>query len=236
MDTNRINIPMPDDCISACAFAQEVVHAIVEIHVLAESNRLRIEPSVSGVQTACNIPGSGRSSAKRKGTTALRGASSLAAAFWPMSGPSQNQRESHESSLTSCSGQVVDADFSASVRPKGRICNHFLSQNGYGRKKKKSDLQHAVQGMTEGGKARIKRVVEHLVGAKRLVWKNPEMEDDDERVKVGAYVDSDWASGWSRKSTSAGMLTASGVGVKHWSRTPKARALRSGERQRTTRW
>ena len=52
MDTNRINIPMPDDCISACAFAQEVVHAIVEIHVLAESHRLRIEPSVSGVQAA----------------------------------------------------------------------------------------------------------------------------------------------------------------------------------------
>ena len=58
-DTNRINIPMPDDCISACAFAQEVVHAIVEIHVLAESNRLRIEPSVSGVQTASisQVPG-----------------------------------------------------------------------------------------------------------------------------------------------------------------------------------
>ena len=58
------------NCISACATAQEVVHAIVEIH------------------------------------TALRGASSPAAAFWPMSGPSLQQRESHESSLTSCSGQV----------------------------------------------------------------------------------------------------------------------------------
>ena len=43
---------------------------------------------------------------KAKGTTALRGASSPAAAFWPMSGPSQKQRESHESSSTSCSGQV----------------------------------------------------------------------------------------------------------------------------------
>ena len=58
-DTNRVNIPMPDDCISACAFAQEVVHAIVEIHVLAESNRLSIEPSVSGVQAASisQVPG-----------------------------------------------------------------------------------------------------------------------------------------------------------------------------------
>ena len=48
------------------------------------------------------------------------------------------------------------------------------------------------------------------------------MEDDDEKVKVD-----DWASGWSRKSTSGGMLNS--VGVKHWSRTQKARALSSGE-------
>ena len=37
-----------DDCIGACAFAQQDVHAIVETHVLAESNCLRIEASVSG--------------------------------------------------------------------------------------------------------------------------------------------------------------------------------------------
>ena len=36
------------------------------------------------------------------------------------------------------------------------------------------------------------------------------MEDDDERVKVDVYVDSDLACGWSRKSTSGGMLTVSG--------------------------
>ena len=48
---------------------------------------------------------------------------------------------------------------------------------------------------TEGGKARIKRVARYLVGAKRLVWKYQEMEDDDEKVKVDVYVDSDWASG-----------------------------------------
>ena len=76
---------------------------------------------------------------------------------------------------------------------------------------------------------RMKRVARYLVGAKRLVWKYQEMEDDDEEVKVDVYVDSDWASGWSRKSTSGGMLTVSGVGVKHWSRTQKARALSSGE-------
>ena len=61
------------------------------------------------------------------------------------------------------------------------------------------------------------------------MWKYQETEDDDEKVKVDVYVDSDWASGWSQKSTSGGMLTVNGVGVKHWSRTQKARALSSGE-------
>ena len=100
----------------------------------------------------------------------------------------------------------------------------------------RSDIQYVVkeicQGMsrpTEGGKARIKRVARYLVGAKRLVWMYQEKENDDERVKVDVYVDSDWASGWSRKSTSGGMLTVDGVGVKHWSRTQKAKALSSGE-------
>ena len=99
------------------------------------------------------------------------------------------------------------------------------------------DIWHVVkeicQGMsrpTDGGKARIKRVASYLVGAKRWVWKDKEMEDDDdEKVKVDVYVDSDWASGWSRKSTSGEILTVSGVGVKHWNSTQKARVLSSGE-------
>ena len=94
------------------------------------------------------------------------------------------------------------------------------------------EISHGISRPTEGGKVRIKRVARYLVGAKRLVWKYKEMEDDDnEKVKVDVYVDSGWASGWSRKSTSGGMLTVNGVGVKHWSRTPKARALSSGEAQ-----
>ena len=40
---------------------------------------------------------------------------------------------------------------------------------------------------------------------------------------------SDWASGAERKSTIGGMMCVDGVGVKHWSRTQKARALSSGE-------
>ena len=100
----------------------------------------------------------------------------------------------------------------------------------------RSDIQYGVKeiclGMSKpsvGGKAKIKRMVRYLVGAKRLVWKYVEKETDDETVWADVYVDSDWATGWKRKSTSGGMIVVDGVGIKHWSRTQKARALSSGE-------
>ena len=100
----------------------------------------------------------------------------------------------------------------------------------------RSDIQYAVKGIcqgmskpTEGGKAKIKRVARYLAGARRLVWRYHEKEDGDEMVHVDVFVDSDWATGWSRKSTSGGMMAVDGVGIKHWSRTQKARALSSGE-------
>ena len=115
-----------------------------------------------------------------------------------------------------------DTDEHRRFRSEGATLNYFGQD--------RNDIQHAVkeicQGMsrpTEGGKARIKRVAKYLVVAKMLVWNYKEMEDDDERVKVDVY--SDWASGWSRKSTSGGMLTANGVGAQHW-RIQKARASR----------
>ena len=43
------------------------------------------------------------------------------------------------------------------------------------------------------------------------------------------YVDSDWAGGGDRKSTSGGMALLEGVAVKHWSRTQRSRALSVGE-------
>ena len=100
----------------------------------------------------------------------------------------------------------------------------------------RSDIQYGVkeicQGMSKpsvGGRAKIKRLVRYLGGAKRLVWKYGEKETDEETVWVDVYVDSDWATGWKRKSTSGGMIVVDGVGIKHWSRTQKARALSSGE-------
>jgi hypothetical protein len=100
----------------------------------------------------------------------------------------------------------------------------------------RSDIQYAVkeicQGMsraTVGGKAKIKRVARYLAGARRLVWRFGEVEGNENEVRLKVYVDSDWASGADRKSTSGGMILADGVAVKHWSRTQKARALSSGE-------
>jgi hypothetical protein len=114
-------------------------------------------------------------------------------------------------------------------RSKGATLNH-LGQD-------RSDIQYAVRMIcqrmsapTEGGKARIKRAVRYLVGAKRLLWRYAERESEDEVVVVvDVFVDSDWASGADRKSTSGGMMCVDKVGVKHWSRTQKARALSSGE-------
>ena len=113
-------------------------------------------------------------------------------------------------------------------RSKGARLN-YLGQD-------RSDIQYAVKEICQGmskptveGRTKIKRAVRYLVGAKRLVWKYTEKEDDAEDVLVDVFVDTDWASRWQRKSTSGGMMTVDGVGVKHWSRTQKARALSVGE-------
>ena len=50
------------------------------------------------------------------------------------------------------------------------------------------------------------------MGVRRLVCKYYDKEDGDETVHVDVFVDSDWASGWSRKLTGGGMMTVDGVG------------------------
>ena len=53
--------------------------------------------------------------------------------------------------------------------------------------------------------------------------------DAEEVVVVDVHVDSDWASGRERKSTSGGVAMVDGVAIKHWSRTQKSRALSVAE-------
>ena len=121
------------------------------------------------------------------------------------------------------------ADEHRRFRSEGATLN-YLRQD-------RSDIQYAVKEIcqgtsrpTDGGKARIKRVARYLVGAKRLVWKYHEKENDDERGEG-------WMCTWTpigrvdgREGPRAeGLLTVDGVGVEHWSRTQKERALSCGE-------
>ena len=52
----------------------------------------------------------------------------------------------------------------------------------------------------------------------------------DDKVNVDVHVDSDWAKGPERKSTSGGMMMINGTVVKHWSRTPATSAEHGGSR------
>ena len=81
---------------------------------------------------------------------------------------------------------------------------------------------------TEEGMLRIKRAVRYLLEAEKMVWHMREL-DEGEKIGIEVWVDSDWAKGSERKSTSGGVMTLGGVAVKHWSRTQKTRALSVGE-------
>ena len=97
----------------------------------------------------------------------------------------------------------LDTDDQRRFRSEGATLSYF----GQDRSDIQCVVKEILQGMsrpTEGGKATIKRVARYFVGAKRLVWKYQEMEDDDEKVKVDVYVDSDSASEWSPKSLAEG--------------------------------
>ena len=72
----------------------------------------------------------------------------------------------------------------------------------------------------------MKRLVRYLVGAEKFFWNYRERR----MLRLDVHVDSDWAGGGAdRKSTSGGMMMLEGAAVKHWSRTQKTRAMRSGE-------
>ena len=122
----------------------------------------------------------------------------------------------------------LDTDEYRRFRSEGATLIYF----GQDRSDTETVVKEICQGMwrpTEACNSRIKRLARYLIGAQRLVWKYCGKEDDDEKMKVDVRLDSDWASGWSRNFTSGGMLTVNCLGVKHWSRLQKARALSSEE-------
>ncbi len=98
------------------------------------------------------------------------------------------------------------------------------------------DLQYAAKEIcqdmskpTAGGSAKVKRAARYIVGARRMVWTYKEFEGDEADVEIVVCVDSDWAGGADRKSTSGGMVVIGMAAIKHWSRTQKTRALSVGE-------
>ena len=128
---------------------------------------------------------------------------------------------------------LIDDDVELGVEERRRFRSSAAKLNYLGQDR--SDVQYAARGIcsemarpTRGGVRKLKRAVRYLLGVERVVWRMGEW-DDGEEVKVEVYVDSDWAKEATRKSTSGGMLTVGGVGVKHWSRTQSSRALSVGE-------
>ena len=97
LDTNRISIAMPDDCISACALAQEVVHAIVEIRVLASRTVSALNHQFRGPNLV-DIP------SFREEIRKANGHNRFAGCF--LAGSCVVSKSTGKPCLTSCSGQV----------------------------------------------------------------------------------------------------------------------------------
>ena len=99
----------------------------------------------------------------------------------------------------------------------------------------RSDVQYAAKEVctkmaspTPGSWKRLKKANRYLKGVETVTWKMGAWENDDE-VNVDVHVDSNWASGLERKSTSGGMMMICGTVVKHWSRTQATRELSTAE-------
>ena len=75
---------------------------------------------------------------------------------------------------------------------------------------------------------RLKKAGRYLKGVEKVTWKMGAWQNNEE-VNVDVHVDSNWASGPERKSTSGGMMMINGTVVKRWSRTQATRALSTAE-------
>ena len=170
---------------------------------------------------------------------------------WTEEGIEYEADDKHRKELLKAEGLTEESNgvVSAAVRPKvGEEELHGTELEGVERRRfrekaarlnylgqDRSDIQYATKevctGMakpTERGMMKIKRIARYLVEAEKIVWRMGEMRNDEELI-IEVWVDSDWAKGCDRKSTSGGVMTVGGVAVKHWSRTQRTRALSVGE-------
>ena len=97
----------------------------------------------------------------------------------------------------------------------------------------RSDVQYAAKEVctkmaspTQGSWKRLKKAGRYLKGVEKVTWVRSWKSDDE--VNVDVHVDSDWAKGPERKSTSGGTMMINGTVVKHGSRTQATRALEHG--------
>ena len=95
----------------------------------------------------------------------------------------------------------------------------------------RSDVQYAAKEVckmmakpTRGSWKRLKKAGRYLKGVENLTWKMGAWQNNEE-VNVDVHVDSYWAKGPERKSTSGGMMMINGTVVKHWSKTQATSAL-----------
>ena len=70
----------------------------------------------------------------------------------------------------------------------------------------------------------FKKAGSYLNGVQKVTWMMQAWESVDVAT-LDVHVNSDWAKGPERKSTSGGMMMRNGTVVKHWSRTQATRAL-----------
>ena len=123
--------------------------------------------------------------------------------------------------------EMLDASETKRFRSLAATLNYMSSD--------RSDVQYAAKevctkmvNLSRGSWKRMKKAGRYLKGVEKVSWKMEAWKNDDE-VNVDAHVDSNWASGSERKSTSGGMMMINGTVVKHWSRTQATRAVSTAE-------
>ena len=122
---------------------------------------------------------------------------------------------------------MLDASEAKRFRSLAATLNYMSSD--------RSDVQYAAKEVckmmakpTQGSWKRLKKAGRYLTGVEKVTWVMRSWRHDD-KVYVDVHVDSDWAKGPERKSTSGDMMMINGTVVKHWSRTQATRALSTAE-------
>ena len=120
--------------------------------------------------------------------------------------------------------EMLDASETKRFRSLAAMLNYMSSD--------RSDVQYAAKEVctkmanpTRGSWKRLIKAGRYLKGVENLTWKMGAWQNNEE-VHVDVHVDSNWASGPERKSTSGGMMMINGTIVKHSQAT---RALSTAE-------